>query len=194
MILVSPLPPWAILQRIAVPFALFSSVLTVLLLASTLVVLPRFTRVEVNDTSYSALELQQRRAELEAHLADLERKRDQLVLATNIPLYRTVKERKNAAAPPLAVWSLLKDLAKSVVTQNDAVHLSSLRYRPQEQQVEASGDVRFCGPRSMTVLAEFVELLTKNERVTGLSRPQFIREVDSAIGPHSPFTLSFTLK
>jgi hypothetical protein len=46
----------------------------------------------------------------------------------------------------------------------------------------------------MTVLAQFTEVLREDPRIVSLIAPNFTRLQDPKIGPHSPFTITLSLR
>lgn len=186
--------PFAILERVSAPLAVFACVLTGSLVLSALVLLPRLTALEVEGSTHDLPSLRAYHMELEQRIAEAETRRDQLILPIHDPLYTALKEQKRAVPSFLTVREALREIAGAVVKQNDAVHIAHMRYRLPERRVEVDGDIRFIGPRSMTVLAQFVEELSDMPEVALVEPPRFVREDDPVIGPHSPFSFSFILR
>ena len=95
-------------------------------------------------------------------------------------------------------FSLLKAdilrIADESAEQNDAVHVSHFSYEPVPGTLKVEGDVRFVGPRSMTVLAQFIENVQAHAGVASMTMPRFVREENPGSGPHSPFTVTVTLQ
>ena len=186
--------PLAILERASAPLAVFACALAGSLVLSAFILLPRLTELEVEGRTHDLPSLRAYHAELEQRIAEAETRRDQLILPIHDPLYTALKEQKRAALSFLAVREELREIAGDTVQQNDAVHIAHMRYRPSEHRVEMNGDVRFIGPRSMTVLAQFVEELSDMPEVVSVEQPRFVREDDLVIGPHSPFSFSLILR
>jgi hypothetical protein len=89
------------------------------------------------------------------------------------------------------VRDFLEGLMADAGTALDGVVIERLRMDAVTREVRVHGDVRGVGPGSMTVLAEFVDLLRAHPSVHALKAPAFTREDDPGVGFHSPFTLSF---
>ena len=187
------LPLGLILQRIALPFFLFAAVLAGLLLLSWFLILPIFTSVEVAGTTHTVESLRSYRADLLSDISVAEADRSKYILPVHDEAYLALRVRRNAAPSFLSLFADLTKVASSVATQPDAIHLSKIQYRSDGKLVAIGGDVRFVGPRSMTVLSEFVEAAKKHFKAEEVALPRFVREEQEEIGPHSPFTFSLRL-
>src|SRR3990167_1745482 len=86
----------AILERSMGPLALFLAVLCGLLLLSWMLLLPRFTQLEVEGKKMGAGELQRYRQELQATLATLEQHRTVLALPVQDPDFLRLMQQKQA--------------------------------------------------------------------------------------------------
>jgi hypothetical protein len=186
-------PAADILQRVAQPFLLFSAVLTLLLVASSWFLLPRLERVEVTGSVLDVPGLQAQKADLSAQVAVLEETRNRFALAIRDPAYDTLKQRRLSVESFADLQKSLRDAAAAVNEKEDAVHLSSFAYRPEEKTIRIGGDVRHVDSRSMTVLAEFVDALRRLPFVASVETPPFTRD-DGPDGPHSPFAFTLTLR
>ncbi|MDO8648483.1 MAG: hypothetical protein Q7R81_01745 [Candidatus Peregrinibacteria bacterium] len=186
--------PHAVLRRIAFSFLLFAAVLAALLALSFYLLLPLFTTVEIAGEERGIAELKAYRSSLQSRITKAEEQRTQLVLPIHDEGYAALKRERRTRYPLLTLRSELLQEASKVVAQNDAVHVSTITYAPAEGSVALTGDVRFVGPRSMTVLAQFVEALNRMPMVASVREPKFTREEDPPLGFHSPFTLTFTLQ
>ena len=187
------LPLGLILQRIALPFFLFAAVLTGLLLLSWFLILPIFTSVEVAGTTHTVESLRTHRADLLSDISAAEADRSKYILPVHDETYLALRARRDASPSFFALLADLTKVASSVTMQPDAVHTSHVRYTAGDQTIDLGGDVRFVGPRSMTVLSEFVEAAKKHFKAEEVALPRFVREEQEGIGPHSPFTFSLRL-
>ena len=183
-----------IFRRAALPFALFTGVLAGLLICSWYLLLPMFTRVEVGGSVLDLASLLTYRAQLQAELATAEEARAASLLPMRDASYETLKDRKRRAPSILGIRETLRSIARGITEQPDAVHLSRFALLPDGKTLQLSGDVRFVGPRSMTILAQFIDALENSPLVAAVSLPRFVREEDPVTGPHSPFSVNITLK
>lgn len=177
-----------ILRRIAMPFALFSIVLFVLLLLSWFLLLPRFTRVQLHGTSRRPGELQDYVASIQHETRVLEEKRLSLILPLDATSYGALVQEKMALPSLASVQGILLNVAANVLpARRDAVVVQTLHLTGSGGIVEVSGDVRNVGLQSMAVLARFVEAAERFSFVARIDRPVFTRERNTTIGFHSPF-------
>ena len=186
--------PGAVLARIAMPFCLFSLFLAMLLAVSSVVLLPRFTRIEVGGVSRDVVALRAYRDDLVAKIKDMEDKRHEYMNTVREPAYRTILEHKRARPEFLRLREDVTREAAAAAEQPDAVHITMLHYQPERGDLTFAGDVRFVGPRSMTVLAEFVDALARLPFVAATTQPSYDRQEDPKTGPHSPFTLTLQIQ
>lgn len=191
----TPLSFKQISQRVAVPFAIFSTVLFGLLLLSWVLLLPGFTNVEVSGSVRSIAELQEYEDALEIDIADIEHARDQLVMPLKGSLYEKLREQKRTSYSYEDVQSAVQQRIDSIAyTHPDSVVIESRTFDARERQFILSGDVRNVGPRSMTVLANLAEVLRDLPFVESLESPKFVRHEHPVHGMHSPFTFTFQLR
>ncbi len=186
--------PAEILRRVAMPFLLFATVLTALLMLSWSMLVPRLARVDVGGRTLTAEEIRAYRTDLAAQIVTGEGQRRDLVLSVQDPAYIALKQSRRGALSATQLLSELETQAKASADQPDAVHLSFLRYDILSGSGTLRGDVRFVGSRSMTVLASFVDVLGRLPILSSVTPPPFVREEDPVTGAHSPFALSFTIK
>lgn len=181
-----------VLERIALPLFLFTGVLAGVLLLSRIVVLPRLSRIEVNGTTRTAAELRQERTRLTADIAQSEQERRQLLLSVDDETYQALKKMR---ASSLSFPSVLQELHAQAgkAAGEGTIELQVVEYDAMGQSVLVRGDVRDSGPRSMTVLAQFVESLRRSSMVDSVDAPSFTRVDDPGIGPHSPFSMTLHL-
>jgi len=186
-----PLP--RILERIAMPLMLFSAVLFSFLFLSWFLLLPRFAGLEVDGSLLAPQEIETYAKNLKAELATIEQKRDTLILPTLDPAYDVLKEEKRASVGILTLRSSLLDVAARIPDSANAVIISSLSMNA-DGSVTVTGDVQNVGPRSMTVLAAFIDSAEHLSSVAHLERPAFTREQSADGSFHSPFTMRLTLQ
>ncbi len=179
-------------ERIALPFLLFTAVLAGMLFLSWSLFLPRLTRVDVNGKTWTAQELREEKSRLTADVLQAEESRRMQMLSVHDPAYQALKHQRADAASYDDVLRVLRAQAKDAA--GDAtINFDSLSYDVAAKTVKVTGDVRDAGPRSMTVLAAFIEQLCRSSMVDHLDPPAFTRADDAKIGPHSPFIFTVYL-
>jgi hypothetical protein len=181
----------SIFQRLGSGLLLFSVVFCGLLSASWTYVLPRLTRIQLQGQTVELSVVIPYEQQLRAQIAQVESKRNRIVLPVKDEDFDFVK-RKALCYP------LLEDMAADVATVAesmgpDAVVFSSMAF-DAAGTLTLGGDVRNVGPRSMTVLAQYIESLEALPFVAAVIPPPFVREDSPIIGQHSPFELTITLK
>jgi len=186
-------PQEGIVQRIATPLFLFAGALLGLLLLSWLFLLPRFTRLNVTGTVLPPDELVTYARQLEIQVNTLEEQRDQFIVPVQDGRFAAVKAEKARYPSLLAVSQELQQLAVSAADNPDAVWFASIAVDYATGTVKVEGDVSGVGPRSMTVLAQFVEGIKELPFVASLTPPVFTREQGDDGKPYSPFSFHFTL-
>lgn len=191
----APLTLGDILRQLAMPFFLFAAVLLGLLLLSWVLLLPMLTRVEVDGEARSAVDLQVLKADLLSRVETLESSRDEFVLPLQevVPPSLVTEKEMQASFPSLRE-SILQSALRLVPGQRDAVAIQSFRYDARENAIELTGAVRNVGPRSMTVLAQFVEELASLPSVSAIEKPRFVREEDDDGTFFSPFVIRLILR
>ena len=182
-----------VLWRIAVPFAIFSAVLAILLAFSRTALLPRYTRIDVGGTLRNATQIRQYRETLTAQIATKEEARRQSVLAVHDPQYDMLKDERRTRTSLDDLRAQLTDHAKAITGEDDVVEFHSFDYDPAGKKLKMTGDVR-AGTRSMTVLADFAQTLKTLPFVAVATMPTFTREDDPKTGFRSPFNITLTLK
>lgn len=185
---------WFVLRESAMPFFLFSAVLFGLFILSWLLLLPHFTRIEIAGSLHTIDSLRIRREELQQKTEVAEQKRSEHVLAVRDETFLALRSEKHHTASFQTLRTLLLRVADESAEQPDAVHLSGMTYNRGEGIVQIRGDVRFVGPRSMTILAQFIERLQEQSLFAAVTMPRFVREDDPKIGPRSPFAITVTLR
>lgn len=185
-------PAQTIAERIAVPFALFSGALFVLLSVSYFFLLPRFTNLHLSDgTQLSPRKITQYQLKLTADLQSQEETRVRLVLPVTDESFTSLAEQKRATSTYADVTEQLRQAISRLGEPVSVLTLASISMEGDE--VTIMGDIRNVGPRSMTVLAAYVDEIATLPFVTDLEKPSFAREELPGGGFRSPFTMSFTL-
>ncbi|MDA1209038.1 MAG: hypothetical protein O2904_03325 [bacterium] len=185
----------AIAKRGALPLFIFSAVLLGTLTFSWLSLLPELTTVEVAGEMRDAKSLQSYHASLTAQISDAQEQRNALILPMEGTQFRALTELKHMQFPLFTLQTEIEKVATRVRVEDEkrAVYLSVLQYSPEENTVDFSGSVRNVGPRSMTVLAQFVEELRSMDFVADLVSPSFTRNQNEDGSFYSPFHIQITL-
>jgi len=182
-----------ILRRVLVPLALFAVVLLSLLLLSWFLLLPRFTRVELHGASQDPERLQAYSQEVETAIHTSEERRLALILPLADSPFGVLVDAKMSTPDFDAFFQKIKNVSGSFLPgKKQVVIIQSIAL--EDQVVELTGDVRNVGLQSMAVLAQFVDALRAMPGVDRVDYPSFIREQNSTIGFHSPFTLRIHFK
>ena len=174
-------------------FTLFACVLCGALVLSDIFLLPMFSRIEVGGKDRDIISLQQYRADLVAELDSAEQRRNQLLLPLYGERYRSLMQYKASQRDFLGLQSEIDTLAHSFDEQQPVVHIEAYALS-NEGILTISGDVRNVGPRSMTVLAQFVSALQELAILESVEGVRFSREEQPHVGPVSPFTLRLVLQ
>ncbi len=184
-----------IARRTAFSFLLFSAVLAGLLTLSWYVLVPELTHTEVGGTVRSMRELKSYKADLEAQILTLEEERGSFLLPVDNNLYNRLKSMKESRVMFQGFRQDLKRIIKDLVPdQAGIVHLDLFAFYATQNAVEIRGDVRNVGPRSMTVLAQFVEDIQELDSVLSVETNRYTRKQSEGIGFHSPFVLRVHLQ
>ena len=191
---VSTVPtPGHILHRMSMPVLLFSAVFATALGVSRFAILPTLTSIEVGGVKRDAAGLQRRTEELKAQIADVQKERDEEILTLQGTPYRALVNSKISGDSGLELLEAFRSLAREAVPGTpDAVVITQEHI--DGKTLTLKGDVSGVGPGSMTVLAQFTEILRGDTRVASLVAPTFTRLEDPKVGPHSPFTIVLTLQ
>src|SRR5688572_2303336 len=88
------LSPGLVLRRSALPFFLFGTVLMSLMFLSWMLLLPRFTKVDIAGTAYGIDELLSHREELQKALEAAEQERSLHLLAVGDETYQALMQEK----------------------------------------------------------------------------------------------------
>jgi hypothetical protein len=178
-------------QRMGSSLLIFSLVLSGILMGSWAYVLPRLTAVKLQGKTVDLSVVIPYEQKLRAQIAEAESKRNRIVLPVKDEQFELLK-RKALCYPQLQdLNEEISKVAKDV--GENAVVFSGMTF-DAAGTLSLSGDVRNVGPRSMTVLAEFVDDLKALPFVASATAPAFTRENDPTIGFHSPFSFTLNLK
>ena len=183
-----------IARRTAFSFFLFALVLTALLTLSWYLLVPELTRTEVGGEVRGLSELKEYKSDLEAQISSLEGERGFFLRPVDHDLYDQLKRMKSDR---LKFQELRSDIGKAMVNlvpdQPDVVALSGFYYDGQHNTAEISGRIQNVGPRSMTVLAQFVDDLHRIESIISINSSRYTREQDSDNNFYSPFRIRLNL-
>ncbi len=182
-----------ILKRVALPLLLFSAVLFGLLLLSGLLLVPRYTTFPAAGRLVGSLELPGYETDVRAKIAELLERRQASVLPIIDPQYAELKMLRLSSSHAQAFVEDVRRVAQGM-EGGEAVQLTHIAIDTDDATVSLTGDVQKVGPRSMTVLARFVEQVSTLPQVGSFTTPTFMREDDAVSGAHSPFTFTLTLR
>lgn len=184
-----------IARRTALSFFLFAAVLTLLLSLSWYLLVPGLTRVEVGGSVRGMQELKEYKMNLDAQISTLKQQRSTFLRPVEHDLYQKVKvlqqERLGYQQLRRNVHTAISEL---VPGKKNAVSLSGFYYNGSQKQAEIRGRVHNVGPRSMTVLAEFVEKLDRIPGIITIDASKYTREETADHEFYSPFTIRFQLQ
>lgn len=184
-----PMPrPQDLLRRALFSFALFSTVLFLLLLLSWYLLLPAFTRIELHGVPQDPSRLQTYVQEVKAETRKMEERRTALLLPMDDSPYGALVQEKMSQQSVPSFFEQLKNVARTFLPeQPQAILLQSVSL--EGGIMELTGDARNVGLQSMAVLAQFVEAVRAIPGVKRVDFPSFTRERDADIGFHSPFVI-----
>lgn len=181
--------------RLAFPLFAFAAVLSLALFLSWWFLLPRLAGIPLHGELMYGASLVQFYADLHDRVDALEDVRNQLVLPGQDPLSQFLRQLRRSDVPlVLLSAALARSAEETVPDRSDVVLLESFQYDATEQILTLTGDVRHVGPRSMTVLAEFIETLRSIPAVSAVEHQRFTREEDLKGELHSPFTVLLRLR
>ncbi len=184
-----------VVARLAFPLFAFAAALSLALFLSWWFLLPRLAGVPLHGELMYGTSLVQYYADLRARVDALEDVRNQLVLPGQDPLSQFLRQlRHSDVSLVLLSAALARSAEEAVPDRSDVVLLESFQYDAAEQTLTLMGDVRHVGPRSMTVLAEFIETLRSIPAVSAVEHQRFTREEDLKGEFHSPFTILLRLR
>lgn len=181
--------------RVALPLFAFAAALSCALLLSRLLFLPRLAGVRLHGEMMYGSSLTRFYADLRDRIAAQEEARNHLVLPGRDPLSQFLRQLRRSDASFASLFAAVTRSAEEAVRDRpDAVFLESFQYDAAGRTLTIAGDVRHVGPRSMTVLAEFIETLRRIPSVEAVEHQRFLREEDASGAFHSPFSLLLRLR
>lgn len=181
--------------RMSQTLLLCTGVLCAILTLSYFFILPHITVVEVAGTERTPTGIREYQEQLQASLLGMEEQRRELILPVQDEQYRALVREKHGTSDLLLYWRSLRSAAAQALPESaESIVFSRLALEPQNGVLTVSGDVRNVGPRSMTVLAQFVNELRAQPWVKALPNPVYQRLSDAGIGTYSPFELRLTLQ
>lgn len=187
-------PLGTVVRRMAVPFFLFAVVLCSLLGLSWLLLLPELTSVEVGGSVRSMQELTMYVSSLQDDIQTLEKKRSAFLLPVHHDLYERIKIVKKKRDRFEDLRRELHRTIRELVPQNpQSIYLSDIYYNAADHTARVRGEVSSVGPRSMTVLARFIEAVEQISFVIDVESSRFVRLEDAQGEFYTPFTLHILL-
>jgi len=186
-------PGATIARRISMPLILFTGSLFALLLLSWTLLLPQYTNFHVNGDLLSPREIAIYERDKQQELTAMEEKRNRLVLPVLDASYDRLKQEKRNVPSVSSIREELRQAAIKAGAGEGEIIVQSMTIDAMTRAVSVTGDVRNVGPRSMTLLAEYITQLESIPQFADLTRPVFSRTDDEGIGIHSPFAFTFTL-
>ena len=185
----------SIVKRTAFPFFFFALVLTGLLALSWYLIVPQLTHIEVNGTVRDIDELQAYTSDLNAQILTLEDERKTFLLPVNNALYERLKTLKESRSGFQALRSNLNRIMKTMFPdRSDVFAIADFSFDAEGNSARLRGEIHNVGPRSMTVLAQFVEAIQALPFVTEVQTDGYTRQESDAYGFYSPFTLHIQLQ
>lgn len=184
-----------IARRTAFSFFLFSVVLAGLLTVSWYVLVPELTHVEVGGTVRGLQELKSYKSDLEARIISMEGERGSFLLPVDNDLYHRLKTLKESRLQFQRLRSELGHIVKNLVPdEKNIVKLESFTFDAKHSRAELRGEIRNVGPRSMTVLARFVEQIHQLPMVIDVETNRYTRQESDEYGFFSPFVLRLRMQ
>ncbi len=183
-----------IIRRMAFPFFLFTTVLAALLTLSWLLLVPRLTQVSVGGSVRSMGELEEYTQSLSEDISLLETKRTAFLLPIHHDMYERIKTMKRSRDRFQDLRFELRRVITELIPDNrNAITISGIYFDADTHSAEVRGEVRSVGPRSMTVLARFIEDIQRISFVSEVTSSRFTRKEHPEGGFYSPFTLRILL-
>lgn len=140
-------------------------------------------------------ELQSYKSDLEAQILQLEERRGTYLSPVQHTLYERIRSIRNHRMQFQEFRSQMRSINFNLVPgQFDVVAISGFYFDAASNTVEMRGEIRNVGPRSMTVLAQFVEEIDRMLMVTHIETSRYRRLEDEDGAFYSPFTLRVTLR
>jgi len=184
-----------IMKRTAFPFFFFALVLMGLLALSWYLLVPRLTHIEVGGSVRDIAELKTYTSDLNAQILTLQDERKSFLLPVNNALYERLKTLKESRSSFQILRSNLNRIMKTMFPDQDTVFaIADFTFDADSSSARIRGEIRNVGPRSMTVLAQFVEAIHTLPFVTDVKTDGYTRQENDAYGFYSPFTLHIDLQ
>ncbi len=180
------------IRSTALPLLVFSGLLMLLLLASRLLLLPRWAQVTLQGRSLSLPELREERTKLQASLLTAEETRRQAIVPETETLLASLLLEKERGDRLLDTLDMAQAAAEQSSPVPGAVRIRSAEAAAEDGTLILEGDVGLVEYASMSVLAQFVARLTELPGVTVARPPTYVRE-EGGSGPHSPFQITLRL-
>ncbi|HCI03293.1 MAG: hypothetical protein CL969_00160 [Euryarchaeota archaeon] len=193
-----------VLHHVSVPFLIFTAVLLGFLSLSATLILPQLTQVDIAGKEHDAVELKELVKKLDTRVQELERARGEFVTPLREGLFGDAMDQKYNSRDLLLFKSQLEEITQQIETASlrqgygrrenkDTISISSMTFDQEELSLKVEGKVQNVGPRSMTVLAQFINAAQESKWVSDISPPKFTREHDDENGFYSPFIFTLLL-
>jgi len=184
-----------IARRTAFSFFLFAMVLAALLTLSWYVLVPELTRVEVRGNVFGISELKSYKHDLESQIFALEGERSSYLLPVDDDLYERLKSLKKDRTKyqelRTAITKVVQDMFPD---RRDIIQITNFHFNGATSIAEIRGSVRNVGPRSMTVLAEFVEAIDRIPMIISIESSRYVRQENEDGTFYSPFTIHLKIR
>lgn len=181
-----------VLTRCATPFFAFSVALMLLLMLSSALIVPRLTRIAVQGMLLAPPDVERYAAHVRDEIGGLQERVDEFVYPTRDPDYLLLRDMRAAALSPHHLRAAINDaLARTPDAQGAVNVLHIVLHDDGSALIE--GVVYGVGPRSITVLAGFVDALRDSPLVREVVPSPFQRVDDPVRGPSSPFSIRLFL-
>lgn len=184
-----------ILKRTALPFFLFALFLVLLLSLSWYLLIPQLTRTEISGEQRSLSQLREYHSDLQAQISSLEGKRGTFLRPVNHRVYSRIQSLKTRRS---VFQSLRSDVNHAMMTlvpgKKNVVLLSHFSFDARTRKAEIRGRIANVGPRSMTVLAQFIEAIDRIPEVLDIERSRYTRVQHDDGSFSSPFTIVLTVR
>jgi hypothetical protein len=183
-----------VIRRTALPFFLFSVVLTGLLLISWYALIPELTSVEIAGQKRGLKEIRAYRDDLVSQIETIEANRDEFLMPVQDPIFVGLRAKKQEVPEFMGLRSDIGRVAQSMHPEMDgAVAISLFAVDIDAKQAKVNGEVRNVGPRSMTVLAEFIDEVRELPGIGEVDTSKYTRKEHPERGFFSPFSLAISL-
>ncbi len=175
-------------EKLIIPLSLFSAFLFLFLSLSWNVLVPHITHTNLLGMSVPTEDVLPRKQTLEAKVKSLEERRKDRVFGSD-PLHAFIDDVRTHQEKG---WSILVRTTSLAAAQDipGSVSITETLLDTTAGTLKVTGDVHGVGPRSMTVLAGFVDSVGKIDSVTNVQTSAFTRDVLPDGSFHSPFTIT----